>query len=121
MSLSGDLGRRGEALAEAQLLRAGWTILARNWRFGRKEIDLIATDAEVVVFVEVKSRSGSGFGGPLAALTLAKRRNLTTAARAFLAERGWARRNCRFDVIGVLFERGEVRIQHLPGAFDAVG
>ncbi len=95
------------------------TILARNWRFGRKEVDLIAEDGEVVVFVEVKTRTRRDFGGPLAAVSWRQRRHLSAAANAFLAGRRWMRRGARFDVVGLVFDGDEAKIEHIRGAFDA--
>ncbi len=94
-------------------------ILARNWRYRHKEVDLIAEDGDVVVFVEVKTRRSAEFGGPLAAVTWRKQRHLTTAAAAFLAQRGWMTRPSRFDVVGLVLLGNEVEIEHVRGAFDA--
>ena len=68
------LGDRGEQLAADHLVRAGWTVLHRNFRLGKKEIDLVARRGEVVAFVEVKTRGGRGYGHPLEAITWKKRR-----------------------------------------------
>lgn len=119
MSQSQRLGQRGEELAEAELRRRGMKILARNWRYRHKEVDLIAEDGDVVVFVEVKTRRGTEFGGPLAAVTWRKQRHLTTAAAAFLTERRWMARPSRFDVVGLVLRGDEVEIEHVRGAFDA--
>ena len=59
------LGRRFEAAAARHLVRAGWRILERNVRFGRKEVDLVVERDRVVAFVEVKGRLGRGYGHPL--------------------------------------------------------
>ena len=81
--------------------------MARNWRTVRGEIDIVARDGPTLVFVEVKSRSRAGFGGPEAAVHPAKQRRLIAAARAFLG-----RTDCglpaRFDV--VVFLEGEPRL-----------
>jgi putative endonuclease len=77
------LGDRGEALAARFLERAGWTILVRNFRMGHKEIDLVARRGEVVAFVEVKTRAGTGFGHPLEAITWKKRLD-SVVARLFM-------------------------------------
>src|SRR3954464_14821429 len=74
------LGRRGEDLAARYLTDLGYRILARNWRCRSGEIDLVAADLEpgrrTIVFCEVKTRSGLGFGDPLEAITWAKGRRL---------------------------------------------
>jgi putative endonuclease len=93
-------GERGEEIA-CELLRArGYRIVARNWRTRSGEIDIIARDGDVLVFVEVKARSGSGFGGPRAAVDRRKQHRIVSAARAFASEM-----DCtlpmRFDVVTV--------------------
>ena len=64
MAESHDLGRWGEELAAAELTRRGWIVLARNYRLGHREIDLIARRGAVVAFVEVKTRAGAGSATP---------------------------------------------------------
>src|SRR5690606_35661951 len=63
------LGRRAESLAARVLVARGWSILAANYRFGRREVDLVARRGDLVAFVEVKARSGPGYGPPEAAVT----------------------------------------------------
>ena len=111
------LGRRGERLAERFLERQGMRILARRFRLRCGEIDLIARDAESVVFVEVKTRRGHGFGSPAASVTPAKQRRMARTALAFLSGRGWHERPCRFDVIEVLELGKSTEIRHIPDAF----
>ena len=113
------LGAYGESVAADLLQQAGMSILERNWRAGHKEIDLIAEDGDVVVFVEVKTRRRRSFGGPLAAISRRKRRRLTIAAELFLARKRWSNRPCRFDVVAVVVANGEVGVEHVRGAFDA--
>jgi uncharacterized protein (TIGR00252 family) len=87
------LGDRGEALAARHLAQAGWRILDRNFRVGRKEIDLVARRGEVVAFVEVKTRAGLGFGHPLEAITWRKRREIQQVAAAWIDRHGRALRH----------------------------
>ena len=70
---------------KTRLLATGMELLDCNWRSGRLELDIVCRDGDTVVFVEVKTRSGSTYGGPAAALTPAKQRTLCRAARAWLA------------------------------------
>jgi len=79
-------GQYGEERACAYLRRQGYAIIERNWRSRFGEVDIIARDGETLVFVEVKSRTGAGFGGPEAALTPQKRRRIVATARAYLSE-----------------------------------
>lgn len=94
-------------------------VLARRWRSGRRELDLVALEGDVVVFIEVKTRSGPAFGGALGAVRLEKQRAVTMAAAAFLQEKGWTSRRCRFDVVGIEGAQEPRRVRHLRGAFDA--
>jgi len=102
-----DLGAAAEDLACERLRRLGYLIVARNWRTRMGEIDVVARDGDVLAFVEVKSRSTSGFGGPEAAVGRAKRRRLIAAAQAFLASTGCDLAS-RFDVVAI--EGEDVRI-----------
>ena len=105
-------GRFGEDAAAEYLRCRGFEILARNVRTALGEIDLVALDGEVVVFVEVKARRGAG---GLEAVDARKQRRLSRLALAFLARAGWLGRAARFDVIAV--ERGGA-CTHVPNAFD---
>jgi len=112
------LGRIGEDAAAAMLERAGLSIIERRFRLRRSEIDLIAIDGEFVVFVEVKTRSGDGYGAPAESVTAAKRRKIVRGALAFLARRGWLDRLCRFDVVEVEAAGGRVlTVRHIDDAF----
>ena len=97
------LGDRGEAIAAEHLEREGWTILDRNFRMGRKEIDLVAMRGGVVAFVEVKTRAGDGFGHPLESITWRKRREIQQVAASWVDRFGSpAHRAYRFDAVAVL-------------------
>jgi len=118
MAESHDLGRRGEALAARWLARNGWTILARNFRVGRKEVDLVARRGRVVAFVEVKARAGPGWGHPLEAVTRAKRAEIATVARAWIARHGRRGDVYRFDAIALYPSgSGGWRLEHVEDAW----
>jgi putative endonuclease len=94
------------------------TCLARRFRSRRAEVDLVMESGDLLVFVEVKTRLGEGFGRPAESVGAEKRRRLARAAEAFLVEREAFERPCRFDVVEV--ERGpsgEWRISHIEDAF----
>jgi putative endonuclease len=94
------------------------TILDRRYRRRFGEIDLIARHGDLLVFVEVKARSGRGYGGPAAAVTRRKQRRMARVALGYLQERGWLERRCRFDVVEVLLSPGgDLRARHIPDAF----
>jgi len=105
-------------MAEQFLRRSAYTIVARNYRCRAGEIDLVALDGRVLVFVEVRSRSGPEFGTPLESVDFRKRSRLARVARQFLAERGWYDRDARFDVIGIRFDDDPPRVEHVQGAFE---
>lgn len=112
------LGSRGEDVAETRLRGDGWTILARGYRLGRREIDLIARRGRILAFVEVKTRAGRGWGAPEEAVTARKRREIEIVARAFLARERPGDLDVRFDVVAIEFERGRmVRYEHIEDAW----
>lgn len=117
MARAHELGVRGEGLAVAHLRRTGWRILATNWRFGHKEIDVVAERDGIVAFVEVKTRSGTRFGHPLEAVTGRKRRDLATAARGWIARHGRAGGLYRFDALYVLRVGAETTVRHIEDAW----
>jgi putative endonuclease len=112
------LGDRGERLAAEHLERAGWTILARNFRIGRREVDLVARRGEVVAFVEVKTRAGLGYGYPLEAITPKKRREIQVVAQCWVDRHGRAGDEYRYDAIAVLLPTGGApQIDHVEDAW----
>ena len=113
-----EIGALGEQLAADHLAELGLRILARNWRCRYGELDVIAADTttNTVVFVEVKTRSGDGFGGLAQAVTEQKARRLRRLAAMWLAtqEQRWTA--VRIDVIGVRIGRRRTpEISHLQG------
>jgi putative endonuclease len=115
-------GIRGETYAYWYLRRHGYTIVARNYTVPgvRGEIDLIGYDADVLAFVEVKTRQGEdgARGLPEEAVTRDKRRNLSRMARQFLAQRRIREAPCRFDVVAIESQPGHRPIVRLhKGAF----
>jgi putative endonuclease len=94
-------GRVGEKAAVSFLRRKRFRVVETGYRFQRGEIDIIAYDGPVLVFVEVKARQGRGYGFPEEAVTAAKRRQLRKIALAYLVRHGIRGVPCRFDVIAV--------------------
>ena len=119
-------GDRGEAVAAAYLEGLGYTVLERNYRFERAEVDLVCyrparnpAKGGQIIFVEVKARTGLGYGRPEEAVTEAKQRQIRHAARAYLYETGLEGAPCRFDVVSVLLRDGaEPEIEHFQNAFE---
>lgn len=107
-------GARAEDLCARLLDAAGLRVLERNWRCRLGEIDLIAQEeAGTLVFAEVRSRAGAGFGGAAESVTAAKRSRLIAAARLYLAGRPGV--NCRFDVF--LVEGAPANVRWIRDAF----
>jgi putative endonuclease len=114
------LGDRGERAAARFLRRRGLRVLTRGYRTRLGEIDLIARDGDILVFVEVKSRRQ---GVPAEAVTLEKQRRITLAALHFLRKHEILDVRSRFDIVAIVWpdERAEPQIEHIPNAFEAVG
>ncbi|TKJ33251.1 YraN family protein [Blastococcus sp. CCUG 61487] len=112
------LGGRGEDLAVAYLTDAGLTVLDRNWRCREGELDVVARERDTLVFCEVKTRRGTGYGVPVEAVTHAKQRRIRLLAQRWLAAHDEHAPEVRFDVVGVLVGRdGPAQVTHLRAAF----
>ena len=111
------VGQDWERLAERPLKKAGYRIRARNVRMKVGEIDLIAEEKGVLCFIEVKGRSGLGFGAPAEAITLEKQRRLYRAAEIYLQRERLRERICRFDVVSILGDSGAETVEILRDAF----
>lgn len=96
------LGRVGEDEAARHLTGLGYRIVARNVRYHRfGELDIVAEEKGCLIFVEVKTRTGNGYGTAAEAVTPAKQRQLTRLAQLYLSGKGGEGRHCRFDVVTV--------------------
>jgi putative endonuclease len=115
------LGAEGEREAEKFLRRQRYTIVARNYRCPAGEVDLIAIDRSIVVFIEVKTRTQPGFGSPLEAVDRRKQRQILRAAQYYISEKRLHHRDARFDVVGVWWDGGRVRCELVKNAFELRG
>ena len=112
--VKGAIGRFGEEVAARHLAGAGLRILDRNWR----ELDIVAEDDGTLVFCEVKTRSGPGFGDPAEAVTAAKSARIRRLALRWLAAHGIGWRELRFDVVTVVRRPdADPLVRHLRNAF----
>ncbi|UOQ60649.1 YraN family protein [Leucobacter rhizosphaerae] len=110
------LGARGETIAAAYLEGLGYRILERNWRTRTGELDLIVRDGQVLVAVEVKTRSGAGYGSPLEAITALKMSRLRRLLLEWVRASGERGSRLRVDAVGITLRPGErPRIDHLQG------
>jgi putative endonuclease len=112
------LGKEGERIAERFLKKKGYKLVERNYRCAAGEIDLILLDRRVIVFVEVKTRTGHGFGTPLEAVEFRKQRKMIHAAQYFLSAKGLHQREARFDVVGISWPQSEPLVEHIENAFE---
>jgi putative endonuclease len=119
-----QFGRAAEEAAARYLVRDGWTLLGRNVRIGRGELDLIARRGGVLAFVEVKARRSAAYGTPEDAVDARKRRKVARLAEIWLSARPWALRgvsDVRFDIVAVDAAVRPPAVRHLAGAFTLDG
>ncbi len=117
MASHNDLGQEGEQLARTYLERKGYRIIVSNWRHGRAEIDLITTYDNILVFVEVKTRSSSQFGQPDEFVGPKKEQQLAKAACAYMEQVRY-QGEIRFDVVAVLLPpQAPAEVNHIQDAF----
>lgn len=119
MRSKSELGKKAEDAACEYLIELNYEILVRNWRFRKAEIDIIARDpdCDVLVFLEVKSRSYTSYGYPESAVMEKQQKLITDAAAAYMEKVSytWA---VRFDIIGIEFDSsGLALINHFKDAF----
>jgi len=114
-------GRKAESLALDHLQQQGLRLLAQNWLCKRGELDLVMLDGDTVVFVEVRYRQHTQWGGALGSIDARKRQKLVIAAQHFLQkETRWARHPCRFDVVAIEGNtQGCPHLNWLRNAFDS--
>lgn len=116
------LGARGEQAALDLYRRRGFTLVARNWRCSIGEVDLVLRRRDLLVFCEVKTRSGSRHGGGFEAVDARKRRKLRALAEVFLLTHGACASSVRFDVasvavLGGASRGGDARVELFEDAF----
>ncbi len=113
-----DTGIRGEQIALDFLLGLGYQLVAKNWRCRSGEIDLIMMDGNIMVFVEVKARRGSGYGLPQEAVGSKKQAKIRRLAQYYLMVAKRDEQDLRFDVVAITFPGDqEPLIEHLQGVF----
>ncbi|MDG1850087.1 MAG: YraN family protein [Flavobacteriales bacterium] len=117
MAKHNELGKVGENRAADFLINKQFTLLHRNWRHGKHEVDIIALDGAVLVFVEVKTRSSYRFGFPDESVTLKKEKMLVEAAEIFLEEENLDY-EIRFDLVSIVKNKSQEKIYHIVDAFQ---
>ncbi len=111
-----DLGKKGEEIAASHLVKQGYIIKERNWRFGKDEIDIIAEYDNFLVVVEVKTRSTNYYGNPEEAVDEQKQHFLTRAANEYVLQKE-IDLEVRFDIFSIVIESGKQAINHIEDAF----
>ena len=117
MSSKKEIGQIGEDAAVRYLANLGYQILQRNWRFSHAEIDIIAKDQEILVFIEVKTRSYDYFGQPEDSIDERKENLISDAASQYmvLIKHDW---EIRFDIISILMDKNQkLSINHYKDAW----
>ena len=110
------LGHEGEDVAAQYLREHGYTIQDRNWHCGHKDLDLVVTKDDVIVFVEVKTRTGTDWGNPQDFVDDRKIRSIVHSADAYIRF-NQINMEVRFDIISVVADRGEFKVEHIEQAF----
>lgn len=113
-----NLGAVGENLAAIFLTKSGYKIIERNYKIKIGEIDIIAQNKEYIVFIEVKTRTGTKHGLPCQSVNFKKQTVIGKVASVYLAQRHIENKSCRFDVIEVLHQGSKDLINHIIDAFQ---
>lgn len=116
MAQHNQLGKEGEQIAVDYLIEKGYEIKVRNWRFKKAEIDIIAQKDNILIAVEVKTRSSDDFGDPQEFLK-PKQKNLLIGAMDEYVVSKDLDVDVRFDVIGIIKNQNETKIEHFEDAF----
>jgi putative endonuclease len=111
-----EFGRRAEQLAAAFLRSKGYHIWKTNWRWGKRELDLVTIHRGVLVIVEVKSMVGNLVNHPSEVVDQKKQRSIILASEGFIRVHK-SQRPTRFDVIAVFYHQGGIKIKHVEDAF----
>jgi putative endonuclease len=112
------LGREGEKIAEQYLKKKGYKVVERNYRCSMGEVDLIVLDRRVIVFVEVKTRSGHEFGMPSEAVERRKQKKMIQTAQFFISAKSLHQRDARFDVVAISWLGRQPVVEHIVNAFE---
>ena len=112
-----ELGKWGEEQALQYLVRSGFKLLHQNWKNRTGEIDLIMLDQEILVFVEVRTKSSTRFGSSIESITPQKKRKLKTMASHYLQYKNYWDKEVRFDLIAIDNYQNKLKITHIKEIF----
>lgn len=113
-----ELGKLGQEKAEKYLKENGYKILERNYKTKLGEIDLIAKDKDTLCFIEVKTRGSLNFGSPAEAVGRFKQHQISKTALMFLKSKNLMDKNARFDVVSILWQENQPKIELIKNAFS---
>ena len=116
MAQHNELGKKGEQLAIDFLLKKGYKILEKNYRYLKAEVDIIAQKNDTLAAIEVKTRSSDYFGNPEEFVNQKKIKLLLSAIDNYVVERDLDV-EVRFDIIAIIHQKKETKIEHLKDAF----
>lgn len=116
MATHNEIGKKGEQLAQDLLLAKNYEILATNWRYKKAEIDIIALHNNMLVVVEVKTRTSTLVGLPYEAVSKSKIKLLVLAINQYVIENDLDN-EIRFDIISIVLENNQPNIEHIENAF----
>ena len=111
-----ELGIKGEELAFNYLVKKGYKILSRNYRFKHNEIDIVAQFESTLVIVEVKTRASRFLAGPEDTVTPSKQKSIIKVANAYIHDHE-VDLDTRFDIISIILNEKETHIEHMVDAF----
>ncbi len=114
-----ELGKWGEDFACNYLVQNGFSLIERNVRFKKYEVDIIAEKEEELIIVEVKARNTAEIGEPWRAVTKSKQRQIITVADYYV-QKNQIDKNVRFDIISIVHNSYRTNLEHIPGAFDTL-
>ncbi len=120
MASHNELGKKGEDVAHHFLIEKGYKIIARNWFFNKKEIDIIALKDDLLIFIEVRTRASKNWEDPRESITPRKIRNIVLTADAYIKETQLDL-EVRFDVVTCIPQKGTNKwdIELIENAFTA--
>ena len=113
-----DLGNKGEDLAANFLEQKGYSVLDRNWRWGRYEVDIVAQQKDMLIIAEVKTRQSNYFGEPEEFVSRAQQKRLVESANAYIEKHGLDL-EVRFDIISIIYNSRQRKVHHIEDAFYA--
>jgi len=116
MAEHNETGKKGEVIAKKYLEKKGYKIVETNWRYKNDEIDIIAETDDLIVILEVKTRSSNYYGEPEVFVTRQKQRFLIRGANAYV-QYNKIDKEVRFDIVSILLYQDKQKINHIEDAF----